>query len=60
MNQFGVSELLLLAADPYCQVRKHAILAFGPVSNVLDSQVVEGGIYSTLLANTKVKQNEKT
>lgn len=54
ISQFGVSELLLLVRDPYCQVRKHAILALGPVSDVLDSEIVEQGIYNALLNNTKV------
>ena len=54
ISQFGVSELLLLVKDPYCQVRKHAILALGPVSNILDAEIVEDGIYNALLANTKV------
>ena len=54
ITQFGVSELLLLAKDPYCQVRKHAILAFGPVSDMLDSEIVENGIYNALIKNTKV------
>lgn len=52
--QFGVSELLLLAKDPSWKVRKHAILAFGPVSNMLDSQIVETGIFNSILVNSKV------
>lgn len=54
MSQFGVSELLLLARSPLCQVRKYAILALGPVSSILDIQQVEEEIFNTLLLNTKV------
>ena len=54
ISQFGVSEVLSLVRDPYCQVRKHAILALGPISDVLDSEIIEQGIYSALLTNTKV------
>lgn len=60
ITQFGVSELLLLAKDPYCQVRKHAILAFGPVSDMLDSEIVENGIYNALIKNTKVLEGKQS
>lgn len=60
ITQFGVSELLLLAKDPYCQVRKHAILAFGPVSDMLDSEIVENGIYNSLIKNTKVLEGKQS
>lgn len=53
LSQFGVSELLLLAQDPYTQVRKHAILALGPVAGQLDPTIVETGIYNCLLNNTQ-------
>ena len=55
LSQFGVSELLLLAKDPSWKVRKHAILAFGPVSDMLDSQIVETGIFNSILSNSKVE-----
>lgn len=53
LSQFGVSELLLLAQDPYTQVRKHAVLALGPVAGQLDPTIVENGIYNCLLKNTQ-------
>ena len=54
MSEFGVSELLLLSKDPLCQVRKHAILAFGAVSSILDVQQVEEDIFNALLLNARV------
>lgn len=53
MSEFGVSELLL-SKDPLCQVRKHAILAFGAVSSILDVQQVEEDIFNALLLNARV------
>lgn len=55
MSEFGVSELLLLSKDPLCQVRKHAILAFGAVSSILDVQQVEEDIFNALLLNARVR-----
>lgn len=54
ITQFGASELLLLTRDPYCQVRKQAILALGAISDVLDPEFVEEAIYNAVLSNTKV------
>ena len=53
LSRFGVSELLLLAKDNVVHVRKHAILALGPVSCQLDSIIVEEGIYNCILNNTR-------
>lgn len=53
LSNFGIWELLLLARDPYSQVRKRAILALGPVSNELKPTVVESGVYECLMSNTQ-------
>ena len=69
MSEFGVSELLLLSKDPLCQVRKHAILAFGAVlvtdredtplltelgSRLSASRSLEEDIFNALLLNARV------